>query len=59
MKVTFNEENYEFKHFYSKGNGHELHLFKNDKCIDIFPLQGSEPSDFNYYIKCIKKHIKE
>ena len=60
MKVIFNETQYEFKTFYSETNGYELHLFKDDKIINITPLHviPSPSAMFNIYAGKLKKYVK-
>ncbi len=62
MKVTFNETQYEFKTFYSETNGHEIHLFRNDKILNIVPIWGEDLPNpnivFNMYINILKPYIE-
>ena len=62
MKVTFNETQYEFKTFYSEPNGYEIHLFRNDKILNIVPLQCVDLPNpnivFNIYINILKPYIE-
>ena len=60
MKVTFNETQYEFKNFWSETNGHEVHLFRNGKIVNITPLHQLPPPYmmFDMYVGLMKKHIE-
>ena len=62
MKLTINEINYEFKNFWSETNGHEIHLFRNDKILKIVPIWGEDLPNpnivFNIYIQILKPYIE-
>jgi len=60
MIVTFNETQYEFKTFYSETNGHEIHLFRNDKLIEVMAIHElpQPPMLFDFYIGILKKYVR-
>jgi len=59
MKITFDNLTYEFKVLYDKNTGHELHLFKNDKSIEVQYLHElpSPSMMFDIYIHILKKNV--
>ena len=60
MKITFDEISYEFKTFFSENDGYELHLFKDDKLINITPLHVLPPTYmmFDMYVGILKKYVE-
>jgi hypothetical protein len=60
MKITFDEISYEFKTFFSENDGYELHLFRDDKLINITTLHCLPPPYmmFDMYVGILKKYVE-